>query len=161
MTSRDARKLRWQSILNEWECPHGVEVVMMCATCLPDMVLTFADTELIPEQLVQLGGNAQELAGMIRRINHSSEIKSKISAPFTEAQAAALNQYQRAGRMHPFTCPREHELSRVRHTGQMYKAETRLVAMVHQGWECPDPACDYTQNWAHTFMVDPWFTWTS
>lgn len=69
--------------------------------------------------------------------------QGNIHAPFTEEQAAALNRYQVAGRMHPFACPREHE------------GQTDLIARAGAGWVCSDPRCDYTQDWAHAFMLDP------
>lgn len=65
-----------------------------------------------------------------------------IHAPFTEAQIAALNAYQRSGRMHPFTCGGVHELHQT------------LIAE-RDGWRCPDDACDYRQTWAHAVMADP------
>ena len=62
-----------------------------------------------------------------------------IHAPFTPEQVAALNEYQEGGYMHPFTCGTD-------------KCRETLVA-TEAGWVCP--ACDYTQNWAHSFMGDP------
>lgn len=62
-----------------------------------------------------------------------------IRAPFTTEQADALNRYQKAGRMHPFTCPREHPSQAV------------LLAVHGAGWVC---GCGYTQDWAHGFMLD-------
>jgi hypothetical protein len=66
----------------------------------------------------------------------------RIRAPWTEAQVAALNAFQRSGVMPPFTCRAEH---RMRPT--LY-AEP-------DGWRCPDEQCDYRQTWAHAFMADP------
>jgi hypothetical protein len=72
-------------------------------------------------------------------------MSDKIRAPFTEAQIAALNAYQRSGRMHPFTCGNEaHELHQT------------LIAE-RDGWHCPDEHCDYRQDWAHPWMADPNF----
>lgn len=79
-------------------------------------------------------------------------MSEKIMAPFTQKQADALNRYQLAGRMHPFTCPRGH-----------HDDQTNLVAIPGQGWVClglfkdtgKGALCDYTQDWAHAFMLDP------
>jgi len=65
-----------------------------------------------------------------------------IHAPWTSEQVAALEQFQTASAMHPFTCGAE------RHT-----LAPRLVPS-HSGWYCPDRDCDYRQDWAHAFMVE-------
>ena len=67
-------------------------------------------------------------------------LPKRIETPFTPAQVQALNEYQTIGHFHPFTCGTDS-----RHGGGA------LVA-TEAGWICPD--CDYTQNWAHGFMVD-------
>lgn len=61
-------------------------------------------------------------------------------APWTEAEVAALSRTQ-AGPFHPFTCPNRSE----GHTNG-------VLTPTAQGWACPE--CDYTQDWAHDFMVD-------
>ena len=66
----------------------------------------------------------------------------EINAPWTPEQVAALNAFQRSGRMHPFTCSARHPMHQT------------LVAEP-DGWVCPDDACDYRQKWAHSFMADP------
>ncbi|MER7734126.1 hypothetical protein ABTX80_24865 [Streptomyces erythrochromogenes] len=64
----------------------------------------------------------------------------QITAPWTPEQVAALNRFQRAGSMHPFTCGRDHDSHHV------------LIA-TEAGWVCPGPGCGYTQDWAHAFMA--------
>ena len=59
---------------------------------------------------------------------------------FTEDQVASLNAYQESGVFHEFTCGGE-------------KCRRALVATT-EGWRCPDPECDYTQDWAHSWMMD-------
>lgn len=49
-----------------------------------------------------------------------------ITAPWSSEQVAALEQFQ----------------------------PPSLVPS-HSGWYCPDPSCDYRQDWAHAFMADP------
>lgn len=79
-------------------------------------------------------------------------------APWTDDEVAALNGYQVVGVMHPFTCGRDgHAATPENPTG----GSPDLVA-TNAGWVCPDPACEYTQNWAHEFMLTkeartPWF----
>ncbi|MFD9004449.1 hypothetical protein ACFV0T_26410 [Streptomyces sp. NPDC059582] len=70
-------------------------------------------------------------------------MSNQIRAPWTPEQVAALEQFQIGGRMHPFTC------GAARHA-----LAPRLVPS-REGWHCPDPDCDYTQDWAHEFMADP------
>lgn len=62
----------------------------------------------------------------------------RIKAPWTDAQVKNLNDWQQCGHVHPFTCPNNHEASRI------------LVAS-HDGWHCV--ACGYTQTWAHAMMT--------
>lgn len=59
----------------------------------------------------------------------------KITAPWTEEQVTKLNEWQKCGWVHPFTCT----------------CGGTLVAKQH-GWECP-AGCDYTQTWAHDCML--------
>jgi len=75
-----------------------------------------------------------------------------IRAPWTNEQVFALNRYQRDGWMHPFNCPNEHP------------GDHRKLTATDQGWRCPEPGCDYRQDWAHAFMAEPApspyaFTW--
>jgi len=62
-------------------------------------------------------------------------MSNKITTPWSDREVELLNQYQRRGEMHPYTCPKEHD------------RETILVA-TNDGWVCPD-GDGYTQNWAH------------
>lgn len=64
----------------------------------------------------------------------------RITAPFTDEQVIQLNSWQANCPFHPFTCGREHDL------------HVQLVA-TRDGWVCPDPDCNYTQDWAHDFMA--------
>ncbi|MFZ3592279.1 hypothetical protein [Streptomyces sp. BH104] len=66
-----------------------------------------------------------------------------IRAPWTSEQVDALNGFQQTGGMHPFTCGTEHHV------------QSPVLDATHSGWICPDPSCDYTQDWAHAFMADP------
>jgi hypothetical protein len=62
-----------------------------------------------------------------------------IEAPWTDEQVANLNRWQKAGDVHPFTCPNHH------------KGDRDLVA-TNDGWQCP--SCPYTQTWAHPMMLE-------
>jgi hypothetical protein len=68
----------------------------------------------------------------------------KVVAPFTKDQVESLNQYQASGYLHPFTCGRPGRLNHGDYQG-------RLVA-TKDGWHCE--GCDYTQDWAHSWMAD-------
>lgn len=69
----------------------------------------------------------------------------KILAPFTPAQVEALNKWQERDDVHPFTCARPHGGHGV------------ILRATEQGWVCPATPlhCDYTQDWAHDFMLIP------
>ena len=62
-----------------------------------------------------------------------------IKSPFTPEQVKKLNEYQEGGWMHPFTC------------GGCSNRDGLIAT--EAGWICPD--CDYTQDWAHEFMLEP------
>lgn len=61
-----------------------------------------------------------------------------IKAPFTDEQVRNLNEYQKLGFVHEFTCVNKHE--------------DRTLVATNDGWICP--SCDYKQNWCHTFMTN-------
>lgn len=65
-----------------------------------------------------------------------------IKAPFDKSQCNSLNQYQKSGVMHEFTCEDGH----------------RLVAWAG-GWLCGERSCKNTQDWAWDWMAD--FSWRS
>jgi hypothetical protein len=69
-----------------------------------------------------------------------------IQAPWTDEQVAALNGYQQAGVMHPFTCG---------YRDDHYARDPGILVATPRGWECSWPGCEYTQEWAHEFMFDP------
>ena len=64
------------------------------------------------------------------------------TAPWTAEQVDALNAWQTASMTHPFTC------GRCRDAG--VGGECALTATT-AGWVCD--TCDYTQDWAHDFML--------
>ena len=63
-------------------------------------------------------------------------IEVPVRAPWTEEQVKNLQEWQASSTVHSFTC-RQNSLH-------------QLVPTV-RGWICP--FCDYTQDWAHDFMV--------
>ena len=65
---------------------------------------------------------------------------------FTAEEVKNLNEFQRSGAMHSFTCGAEKHDYEPGHRPD-------LLATTG-GWVCPDPHCDYTQDWAHDFMKD-------
>ncbi len=69
----------------------------------------------------------------------------KITAPFTQEQVDALNEWQKNGRFHPFTCGNDR-------TNEKHLDGEGLLVATLEGWICP--FCDYKQNWAHSFMAE-------
>lgn len=61
----------------------------------------------------------------------------EITPPWSIEQVDALNAWQRAGFVHPFTCG---------------ECSGDLLA-TPSGWICPNDS--YRQQWAHSFMADP------
>lgn len=57
---------------------------------------------------------------------------------FTEEQVKNINEFQKSGVMHPFTCG---------------NCGATLVA-TNDGLICPTEGCGYTQDWCHGFMAD-------
>jgi hypothetical protein len=59
-------------------------------------------------------------------------------APFTPDEVATLNEFQKSGIWHAFTCRDGHCRG--------------ILVVTPQGWTCPE--CLYTQDWAYTWMTD-------
>lgn len=74
-----------------------------------------------------------------------SSVSTRIQAPFLDEEVIQLNSWQSNHPFHPFTCGGDHD------------RPVNLVA-TRSGWVCPDPECDYTQDWAHEFMAS-WVPW--
>ena len=74
-----------------------------------------------------------------------------LEAPWTAEQVDALNDYQRNGHFHPFTCggDRNNDEHRAAYLSRGDRDHGLLIA-TQAGWRCP--ACDYQQSWAHAFM---------
>jgi hypothetical protein len=78
-------------------------------------------------------------------------MNDRIHAPWTAEQVKVLNDFQSLRRIHPFTCgsgnrrDEAHRAYQAEHGGDF----GQLIA-TPDGWICP--ACDYKQNWAHSFM---------
>jgi hypothetical protein len=68
----------------------------------------------------------------------------QITAPWTRDQVNVLNRFQQEANMHPFTCGALHA-----------SGQSPVLEATPAGWACPDPTCEYTQDWAHAFMADP------
>jgi hypothetical protein len=61
-------------------------------------------------------------------------------APWTDQEVANINEFQRGGAFHPFTCACPHP-----------QRNDRLVAH-NDGLRCDH--CGFTQTWVHSFMSD-------
>ena len=65
-------------------------------------------------------------------------MSERVDAPFSEDQVRSLNEYQKSGVFHEFTCGTDN-------------CREILIAE-KDGWRCP--VCGYRQYWAHPFMAD-------
>lgn len=78
-----------------------------------------------------------------------------IHSPFTKEQVEKLNEYQEAGKFHPFTCCSPDDISectRRNKTGKTHEENEGILIAKEDGWVCP--CGKYTQNWAHSFMAE-------
>lgn len=65
---------------------------------------------------------------------------------FTEDQVESFNAYQKSGKFHPFTCCSGNR------TDENHTDDEGLLVCTLDGIVCP--YCDYTQDWAHAWMLD-------
>lgn len=68
-------------------------------------------------------------------------VPDSIQPPWSPEQVKALNRFQEAGFVHPFTCPNNHG-----------SQDERVLKATPNGWVCL--RCGYTQDWAHRFMLE-------
>lgn len=67
---------------------------------------------------------------------------TKIKTLWTQEHVDKLNEYQKSGQFHPYTCGSGNRTDEHHLDGQGI-----LVATL-DGWKCP--YCDYTQTWSHS-----------
>ena len=67
-------------------------------------------------------------------------------APFAADEVKALNEHQNRQDAHPFTCPNRGDGEHL-----VFNGDLGALVATRRGWICP--WCDYTQDWAHAFMV--------
>ena len=81
----------------------------------------------------------------------------KIKAPFTKEQVEALNNFQKDGRFHPFTCGSPEDIAEC----LVAKNDVEILAIglnegiliaSEDGWICP--CGQYKQDWAYKFMAE-------
>ena len=78
---------------------------------------------------------------------------TQVLAPWTEEQAAKLNEWQACDWVHPFTCINDPETNAAHR--DFVKAVGRdgpILVATEEGWFCP--ICGYRQGWAHDFMFN-------
>lgn len=80
----------------------------------------------------------------------------KVTAPFTDEQVICINDYQKFGKFHPFTCCSPEEISectrkRENHTEGEYEKNDGLLLASNNGLTCP--CGKYTQDWCYEFMA--------
>jgi len=64
---------------------------------------------------------------------------------FTAEEVVNLDNYQKGGSFHPFTCGNRGDGNHPLHNG-----DNGVLTPTVRGWICQ--FCDYTQDWAHPFM---------
>jgi hypothetical protein len=64
-------------------------------------------------------------------------LQVEVEPIWTGEQVEKLNEWQRAGYVHEFTCGNDHP-------------QPRTLIATRRGWVCP--SCDYTRDWAHAAM---------
>lgn len=80
-----------------------------------------------------------------------------IKAPFTKEQVKKLNEYQKQGKFHQFTCCSPEEIPECLRAmkevdGKIIEGTSNGILIAREeGWICP--CGKYKQNWAHSFMV--------
>lgn len=74
-----------------------------------------------------------------------------IKTPFTQEQVDKLNNYQKSGKFHPYTCSKSFEECEV---NQMPKDNSKdgILTATESGWVCP--CGKYKQDWAHLGSLD-------
>ena len=73
-------------------------------------------------------------------------------APWTAEQVKSLNDYQKSGVFHPFTCGGDRsDKAHANYARQHEEDKGQLIATTC-GWVCP--ICGYQQDWAHKSMAD-------
>ncbi len=78
-----------------------------------------------------------------------SEAKKPI---WTDKQVANLKAYQENPQFHPFTCGNRHLPGHKEYAEKNGLPDHGILVPTPHGWVCP--VCDYTQNWAHDFMLN-------
>lgn len=68
-----------------------------------------------------------------------------VEAPWTMEEVKRLNAIQNDRRYHPFTCASGNRTDKNHLDGE------GVLLATTTGWVCP--YCEYTQNWAHDFML--------
>lgn len=78
-----------------------------------------------------------------------------INTPFSDDQVDKLNNFQKQGQFHPFTCcspPEIKECYRANNIGDTWEENEGILKATNDGWVCP--CGKYTQKWAHNFMTE-------
>lgn len=77
-----------------------------------------------------------------------------MASVFTPEEIAILNEHQRTGEFHPYTCGgnRGDEAHR-KYAKEHGDRDWGLLVATEEGWKCP--VCGYRQNWAHGCGAKP------
>ena len=69
------------------------------------------------------------------------------TAPWTPDEVDSANRWQRLRMMHPFTCA-----NRNTSVHPIEDGDKGVLIATEKGWICKH--CNYTQDWAHDFMLN-------
>ncbi len=72
--------------------------------------------------------------------------------PWTVEEVESLNGFQRSAPFHPFTCGTKEKHQQIEHPSGWTETVDEVLVATTDGWTCK--GCDYTQDWAHGFMMD-------
>ncbi len=79
-------------------------------------------------------------------------VEQSQKAPWNAEQVENLKTYQQNRWVHPFTCGNRSAPGHEEYAEKHQERDVGLLIPTPSGWVCP--VCDYTQDWAHSFMLD-------
>lgn len=82
---------------------------------------------------------------------------TEISAPFTDDEVRKINEWQRQGKFHPFTCCSPDDIEECSRKGKEVNGEyiegstSGILVATNDGMICP--CGKYTQDWVYSYML--------
>jgi hypothetical protein len=75
----------------------------------------------------------------------------QVTVPWDQHVVDQLNDYQRTGNFHPYTCPNRGDGNHTYRTER--GGDLGALLATPSGWICGE--CTYTQHWAHEWSLNP------